>query len=572
MAQPRDGSTTPSAMMNAAAAKRQDYDAIGQIASSSAPLPDGNVASAAPPAMPTDGGQQQHLAPLSMRRSSDAEVISIDAAIDNLGTGRFQIRVLIAAGLCFAADSMEIMLLSFLSIILQDEWGLTAAQTATITSCVFAGSLTGTLILGPLGDRVGRRPIFLACGLIISVFGIATGFATNYVQLVLTRFLVGFGVGGLTVPFDILAEFLPTRIRGRYLLLIEYFWTAGSMAVPLVAYLTVGNGLSWNVFVLICAIPCIASFVLGMYLVPESPRWLLSQGRRDEAMQILRDAAAVNKLDPTSVYPIGTELEHEEEETGKFSDLLSPKWKRITLLLWGAWTGFAYCYYGTIIAVTRVFEVDDEAAMDDDIGNGAADDDMKNAGVQFDYQAIFISSSAELIGTALVVFLIDRAGRIASQVSAYLIGGVCLFLLCFFSESGSRTFLICVSFGARVCEMMGSCVTWVTTAEVLSTEIRTTGHSAANAVARTGGFFSPYLVGGKLSLPTVGIIMLVIHVFTAFCASRLPETRGKRLGHALSMAVDDSGGYQFETEMSSAEHKARVSVTLNDNIPAGTLT
>ena len=561
-------STTPSAMTSAA--KRQDYDAIGQIiASSSAPPPDGNVAAAAapavaPPAMPTAGGQQQHLAPLSMRRSSDAEVMSIDAAIDNLGTGPFQVRVLIAAGLCFAADSMEIMLLSFLSIILQDEWGLTAAQTATITSCVFAGSLVGTLILGPLGDRIGRRPIFLACGLIISVFGIATGFATNYVQLVLTRFLVGFGVGGLTVPFDILAEFLPTRIRGRYLLLIEYFWTAGSMAVPIVAYLTVGNGLSWNIFVLICAIPCIASFVMGAYLVPESPRWLLSQGRRDEAMQILRDAAAVNKLDPTSVFPIGTELEHEEEETGKFSDLLSPKWKRITLLLWGAWTGFAYCYYGTIIAVTRVFEMSDEAAMDDDIGNGAA--------VQFDYQAIFISSSAELIGTCLVVFLIDRAGRIASQVSVYLIGGVCLFLLCFFSDNGSRTFLIGVSFGARICEMMGSCVTWVTTAEVLSTEIRTTGHSAANAVARLGGFFSPYLVGGKLSLPTVGIIMLVIHVFTAICASRLPETRGKRLGHALSMAVDDSGGHQFETEMSSAEHEARVSVTLNDNIPAGSLT
>ena len=116
---------------------------------------------------------------------------------------------------------------------------------------------------------------------------------------------------------------------------------------------------------------------------------------------------------------------------------------------------------------------------------------------------------------------------------------------------------------------MGSCVTWVSTAEVLATEIRTTGHSAANAVARTGGFFSPYLVGGKLPLPTVGIIMLVIHLFTAFCASRLPETRGKRLGHALSMA-DGGDGYQFEAEMSSAE--ARVSVTLTDDIPEGTLT
>ena len=552
------------------AAKRQDYDVIDQVAVS---LP-AAAAFSAPPTMPSStdedqnfGQQAQHRTPLSI--SSEAEIISIDAAIDNLGTGRFQIRVLFAAGLCFAADSMEIMLLSFLSIILQEEWGLTPAQTATITSCVFAGSLTGTLILGPLGDRIGRRPIFLACGLIISLFGIATGFATNYVQLVLTRFLVGFGVGGLTVPFDILAEFLPTQIRGRYLLLIEYFWTAGSMAVPIVAYLTVGKGLSWNIFVLICAIPCIASFVMGAYLVPESPRWLLSQGRKDEALQILRDAAAVNKLDPMTVYPSGTELQDEKEESGKFADLLSPKWKKITLLLWGAWTGFAYCYYGTIIAVTRVFEVSDGGAMDDDLGNGAADDDINDTGVQFDYQAIFISSSAELIGTALVVFLVDRAGRIASQVSAYLVGGICLFLLCFFSEGGNRPFLICVSFGARVCEMMGSCVTWVTTAEVLSTEIRTTGHSAANAVARTGGFFSPYLVGGKLSLPTVGIIMLVIHLFTAFCASRLPETRGKRLGHALSMA-EDGDRYQFETEMSSAE--ARVSVTLTDNIPEGTLT
>mmetsp|Transcript_35446 Transcript_35446/g.71845 ORF Transcript_35446/g.71845 Transcript_35446/m.71845 type:complete len:479 (+) Transcript_35446:322-1758(+) len=461
--------------------------------------------------------------------------------------------------------SMEIMLLSFLSAILQSEWGLTTGQTATITSCVFAGSLTGTLILGPLGDRIGRRPVFLACGIIISVFGVATAFASNYVELVATRFLVGFGVGGLTVPFDILAEFLPTRIRGRYLLLIEYFWTAGSMAVPVVAYFTVGSGLSWNLFVLICAIPCIASFVMGALLVPESPRWLLSRGRTEEALQILRDAAAVNRMDPMAVFPNGTELEDEEEETGKFSDLMSPKWKRITLLLWGAWVGFAFCYYGTIIAVTRVFEAPDEEDKDgyDDLAN----DDENQDVVQFDYSAIFISSSAELVGTALVVFLVDRAGRIASQVSSYLVGGICLFLLCFFSESGNRPFLISVSFGARVCEMMGSCVTWVTTAEVLTTEIRTTGHSAANAIARTGGFFSPYLVGGSLPLRTVGIIMLCIHCLTALCASRLPETRGKRLGHAMSMNIDDAS-YHHETEMSSPE-ATRPSVTLTDNIPEG---
>lgn len=557
------------------AAKRQEYNELPAVGTSDKLLNsnDGHLDANADAAVvemsqtSTDADRPMLALP-PPTNSLDAAIISVDGAIDALGTGPFQRRVLLLCGLCFAADSMEIMLLSFLSAILQAEWGLTTAQTATITSCVFAGALMGTLILGPMGDRIGRRPVFLACGVIISLFGVATAFARNYVELVLTRFLVGFGVGGLTVPFDILAEFLPTRIRGRYLLLIEYFWTAGSLSVPVVAYLTVGRGLSWNLFVLICAIPCVASFVMGVFLVPESPRWLLSRGRKEEALHILRDAAAINRMDPMTVYPTGTELLDEEEDTGRFADLFSPKWKRITLLLWGAWVGFAFGYYGTIIAVTRVFETSDEgninsADYDDAVGNANVNEDM----VQFDYQAIFISSTAELVGTAIVVFLIDRAGRIASQVFAYLVGGVCLFLLCFFAESGSRPFLIGVSFGARVCEMMGSCVTWVTTAEVLSTEIRTTGHSAANAIARTGGFISPYLVGGRLPLRTVGIIMLCIHCFTAFCASKLPETRNKRLGHATSMNVYDAS-YHHETEMMSSPEGTRVSVNLAD-IPEG---
>ena len=87
-------------------------------------------------------------------------------------------------------------------------------------------------------------------------------------------------------------------------------------------------------------------------------------------------------------------------------------------------------------------------------------------------------------------------------------------------------------------EMMGSCVTWVTTAEILTTEIRTTGHSAANAMGRTGAFLSPYLVG-TMSLQAVGSIMLLIHLFTAFCAWNLPETKGREIGHT---SLDDDNG------------------------------
>jgi MFS family permease len=106
---------------------------------------------------------------------------------------RFQRRVLWAAGLCFTADATEIMLLSFLSLTLQSEWGLTANQTANMTACVFAGSLVGTLTFGFLGDHWGRRPTFLMACIFISVFGVLTAFATDYASLLGIRFMVGFG-------------------------------------------------------------------------------------------------------------------------------------------------------------------------------------------------------------------------------------------------------------------------------------------------------------------------------------------------------------------------------------------
>lgn len=489
--------------------------------------------------------------PPAIKAPAAAET-TIDDAIDALGTGGFQRTLLFAAGLCFMADSMEIMLLSFLSGILEAEWGLTGGQTATITSCVFAGSLIGTLLWGPLGDKVGRRPVFIICAFLISIFGIATAFATGFVSLVVTRFMVGFGVGGLTVPFDVLAEFLPTQTRGKYLMLIEYFWTAGSMGVPVVAYFTIGRGAHWRIFVALCAIPCLASAVIGMYCVPESPRWLVSQGRKTEAKMIIRQAAVRNGLNPDDVIADDTEIRDEEEESSRFLDLLKPKWRNLTFKLWGTWCGFAFGYYGTIIAVTRVFESEGDSGDGDGAGT-----------VDFDYGAIFISSSAELVGTALVIFTIDRMGRVPTQVVAYCVGGTALFLLCSFSTIWSRGPLVTIAFCARVCEMMGSCTTWVITAEVLSTEIRTTGHSAANAVGRLGGFFSPYVVAGNTSLPVVGIVMLFVHGFTAFCASRLPETKGKAIGRvnqaSTGFAAED---ISQATELSSVAPRERVELPI----------
>lgn len=112
---------------------------------------------------------------------------------DMLGCGKFQNTLLIASGLCFSADAMEITLLSFLSTVLKVQWNLSSSQAASITSSVFAGQLVGTIVLGRCGDVIGRKPIFLIASIIIAFFGILTAFASNFIQLVLLRTAVGFG-------------------------------------------------------------------------------------------------------------------------------------------------------------------------------------------------------------------------------------------------------------------------------------------------------------------------------------------------------------------------------------------
>ena len=252
------------------------------------------------------------------------QIISIDEAVDRIGHGRFQNRILFAAGTSFMADSMEIMLLSFLTLVLKVEWGWEGEhpiEVPIITSSMFLGALFGTAILGPLGDRIGRYPVMLYAAVIISVFGLATALCHNFALLVFVRFMVGFGIGGLTVPFDILAEFLPTENRGKYLLLIEYFWTLGSMLVPIIAYVSLELFYSWRVFVAICATPCVLSLFASVTFVPESPRWLVQEGRNDEAIAILRKAAAVNGIDPNVAFPQGCIIQCDEVENTNFSEL-----------------------------------------------------------------------------------------------------------------------------------------------------------------------------------------------------------------------------------------------------------
>lgn len=97
-----------------------------------------------------------------------------------------------------------------------------------------------------------------------------------------------------------------------------------------------------------------SSFWFGNRLTTApSPRWLISVGKADKAMAILRRAATVNGIDVDVQFHEGVNLRNEKVEESGFLDLLSQRWRKLTILLWLTWIGYAIGYYGCILLVTR---------------------------------------------------------------------------------------------------------------------------------------------------------------------------------------------------------------------------
>ena len=363
---------------------------------------------------------------------------SIDSVLESIPVGWFHYRLAIICGAAFMADSMEVTLLSYISTCAGDDWDLSDSEKATITSLVFAGALLGSLFWGRFADIYGRKMSFIAACIVISASGLLSAASPSYPWLLTFRALVGFGIGGSTVPFDLLAEFLPVSHRGSYLIYIEYFWTLGSLFVNGVAWMSMSS-LGWRFLTYITAVPVTLALIFGAYYLPESPRWLMVMGRRNEAEKILINAAN----DCNHILPAFSLVAHHEVEDSSFLSLIrTSEMRRISLPLGLVWLCFGLSYYGVILLVSRLYS--------------SSDDDGSSC--SFDYEYIFINSSAEIVGVTIAGFVIDNAGRIRTQCGFYLMGSVMMMILGF---NMSTTGVLVIAWLARLAAMASSCATWV---------------------------------------------------------------------------------------------------------------
>jgi MFS transporter, putative metabolite:H+ symporter len=447
-----------------------------------------------------------------------AGALTVQEAIDRIGFGRFQKRLLAVCGVTWAADGAEVLLLGFALPSIIEDFGISTTQAGLIASATFAGMLVGAWFWGTVSDYIGRRLGFQLTVLIFAGFGLLSAFAPGWEWLAVLRFLTGFGLGGaLPLDFSLYAEYLPRENRGRNLVLLESFWAVGTITAAALAWLLVPS-FGWR--------PLLATSALAAVLVlwirrsiPESPRYLAISGRVDEAKEILaRIATANGRPAPEGDLTVG-----ERQAGSPVANLWAPRLRRVTVMLWITWFCISLAYYGIFTWLPAVF-----------VERGLPPLQT--------YQNTFILALAQLPGFFSAAYLIERWGR-RNTLGLYLLAsGVATFLFAIVTGFGgllaSAVLMSFFSLGA-----WGSLYAW--TPELYPTEIRTTGMGWASGMARVAGVISPTLGGILFALALLNALSLWAAAFAiGGLAVFLLGVETKK--QALSDTVSDAQAQQAE--------------------------
>ena len=229
----------------------------------------------------------------------------VDKALDAAGFGCFQLVTIPACGLAAMSQSLQTNLLSFLQPCAGAAFGVPAQASAILASANFATSCLSTPVFGILADVRGRKWTTMVAVVVMAVAGCLSACAPSFGALCAAQVVAGIGMGGAMVPFDLLAELSPPATRGAVVNVSAWFWAAGTMLVILSAWLVLDAPMAtlsgdpawsvapWRLLVLAVNMPVLLAAAALPWL-PESPYWLVSQGRRGSARRVLARMAQLN--------------------------------------------------------------------------------------------------------------------------------------------------------------------------------------------------------------------------------------------------------------------------------------
>jgi len=231
--------------------------------------------------------------------SSAVIATDIPARLDALPFGRFHLLVIMALGITWILDGLEVTLAGALAGELKQNsaLGLSNAQVGLAGSCYLAGAVLGAFFFGWLTDRLGRKKLFTITLAVYLLATAATGLSWNALSFVVFRFITGAGIGGeYTAINSTIQELIPARFRGWTDLLINgSFWLGAALGAGISLVLLdpafIDPAIGWRLAFLIGATIGLVIVVMRLW-IPESPRWLVTHGFPQEALAVVRGIEA----------------------------------------------------------------------------------------------------------------------------------------------------------------------------------------------------------------------------------------------------------------------------------------
>uniref|UniRef100_A0A0P5NDD0 Organic cation transporter protein n=2 Tax=Daphnia magna TaxID=35525 RepID=A0A0P5NDD0_9CRUS len=386
-------------------------------------------------------------------------------------------------------------------------------------SALNVGGLVGVLLFGYLNDRIGRKKNYFLCLTVEIVFGIATAFAPNVTWWIIFRFFVGLTIPAiLHIPFVICLEAVAPSKRTLVSFYSNMFYVVGLMGFSGLAYSTT----QWRVIALSTSVPFVLYFLYIIFL-PESMRWLLSQGRVKEVVEMLNKIASINRrYIPEEILQKFTEtMEHQRDQAdclrnGKranLRDLLqTPNMRMKTLIISLSWvvnetTYVGLSYYGP--------------SMGSD-----------------PYLSFFLSSVVEIPGYIFCLLLMDRWGRRMTLCSCMILSGVAAISTALLPTDAEMLTLILYLI-AKCTIAGGTMIIFQFGGELYPTEVRGVGIGLASFLGGIGLTLIPFInYLGKQWLVLPIVTMGAFSIAGGIVTLKLPETLGAKLPQTLEEGED----------------------------------
>ncbi|WP_144633637.1 MFS transporter [Bordetella genomosp. 13] len=406
----------------------------------------------------------------------------VAARLERIPFCRAHFKLLVMGGLGFAFEALDAGIIAFILPVLRTQWSLSSLEVGFLASSTYIGFLIGALLAGLLGDRFGRRGVMMWALAIFCVMSIANAMTHDWHLFFLFRMLAGIGMGAegaIIAPF--LAEFVASKYRGRFTGALAGFFSFGFVAAALLGYFIVplsDNG--WRWILVISAVPVVV-LLWWRHALDESPRWLESQGRHDEASAVVdrfeaRAEAALGRPLPPMPPRVEDDAQITRAKTSfleQFKVLWSPNWRGVTAMTWTFWLSITFCSYAFFTWIPGLL-VQQGMTITKSFGYSIA---------------IYL---AQIPGYYSAAYFNDRIGR-KYTIVMYMAFACASAMALVFVKDPTHVLIasILLSFG-----MNGvNAGQYAYTPELYPTSIRATGMGSASSFARLGAIASPTIVG-----------------------------------------------------------------------------